>query len=184
MNQPFRYDWDYSDYARLPDDGNKYEVIDGEVLVTPAPTPWHQYYISNIQRRLHEYVTKQGLGVVLYDVDVLFATGNFLRPDLCFVRTELKHGIVKRGVEVPPDLIVEVLSPTTSSIDMVKKPRRYGESGVPEYWVLDPEKHCVWVWRFAQGATEPERVERVLTWLPAGAAEPFTATVDDLLQSF
>ena len=67
-----RYDWDYSDYARLPDDGNRYEVIDGELLVTPAPSPLHQRILARLLMLLDSYVERHGLGVVLPDVDLLF----------------------------------------------------------------------------------------------------------------
>ena len=148
------YEWTYSEYARFPDDGNRYEVIDGEVLVTPAPSPRHQYVGFRLAMALHEYVDKHHLGRVLPDVDLLFVTGQFLRPDLLVVPVEGFGGITDRGVEVPPLLIVEVLSPTSKNIDRVKKPRRDGDFGVPEYWVVDPDQQVVWVWRFAAGSAE------------------------------
>jgi Uma2 family endonuclease len=64
----------------------------------------------------------------------------------------------------------------------VKKPRRYGAFGVPEYWVVDPEERCVWVWRFAAGATEPERVAGRLDWQPPGTSAPFELDVEALLR--
>jgi Uma2 family endonuclease len=164
------YTWTYSEYARFPDDGNRYEVIDGEVLVTPAPSPHHQHVLFTLGMVLRHYVEQHGLGVVLLDVDLLFATGQFLRPDLVFVPADRRNGISDRGVEVAPGLVVEVQSPTSSSIDRVKKPRRYGDFGVPEYWVLDPLERAVWIWRFAAGAREPERVQGTFEWRPA--AEP------------
>src|SRR6185436_2626854 len=105
----------YSDYARLPDDGNRYEVIDGEVLVTPAPSTGHQHILANLLFAFRQYLEREPIGVVLPDIDLLFVSGQFLRPAL----------------------VVEILSPTSASIDRVKKPRRYGDFGVPEYWVVD-----------------------------------------------
>ncbi|HEX7091005.1 MAG TPA: Uma2 family endonuclease [Longimicrobiales bacterium] len=183
MNQPTsRYTWTYAEYARFPDDGNRYEVIDGEVLVTPAPSPRHQYVMSNLLITLRQYVERHGLGVVLPDVDLLFVTGQFLRPDLVFVPEAARDGITDRGVEKPPGLVVEVLSPTSSSIDLVKKPRRYGDFGVPEYWVADPEERVVWVWRFTGLAREPERVTERLAWRPAGAGEPLVLDLDEVFR--
>jgi Uma2 family endonuclease len=173
MNPPATpYTWTYSEYARFPDDGNRYEVIDGEVLVTPAPSPHHQHVLATLMLAMRPYVERQKLGVVLYDVDVLFATGQFLRPDLVFVPADRRDGISDRGVEVAPGLVVEVQSPTSSAIDRVKKPRRYGEFGVPEYWVVDPVDNAVWIWRFTAGAPEPERLRGRFEWRPVGAAEP------------
>jgi Uma2 family endonuclease len=183
MNEPTsRYTWTYAEYARFPDDGNRYEVIDGEVLVTPAPSPRHQHVMFTLGIALREYVERHGLGVVLPDVDLLFVTGQFLRPDLVFVPEAARDGLTDRGVEKAPGLVVEVLSPVSSSIDLVKKPRRYGDFGVPEYWVVDPEERVVWVWRFAEGAREPERVRERLAWHPAGAGEPLVLELDEVFR--
>jgi Uma2 family endonuclease len=179
---PSRYAWTYSEYARFPDDGNRYEVIDGEVLVTPAPSPNHQHVLGTLYQALRPYVERHALGVLLQDVDLLFVTAQFLRPDLVFVPQSAHDGITDRGVERAPGLVVEILSPTSSSIDRVKKPRRYGEFGVPEYWVVDPEERVVWIWRFAAGGTGPERVTDHVTWTPAGAAHPFRMELRDLFR--
>jgi Uma2 family endonuclease len=179
---PQPYAWTYDEYARLPDDGNRYEVIDGEVLVTPAPSTDHQYILFRLVTALGGYVERERFGVVLPDVDVLFATGQFLRPDLVVVPRSARAGVTSRGVEAAPALMVEISSPSSRSIDRVKKPRRYADFGVPEYWVADPEERCVWVWRFAAGATEPERVHGRLTWRPAGTTASFELATDDLFR--
>jgi Uma2 family endonuclease len=177
-----RYDWDYSDYARLPDDANRYEVIDGELLVTPSPSPDHQVWMGRLMMALHHYVERHGLGLVIQDVDLLFRTGQFLRPDLLVVPPSSRPGITKRGIEMVPSLVVEILSPTSGAIDLVKKPARYGDFGIPEYWVLDAEECCAWVWRFAEGDTRPERMKGTLTWHPAGAPEPLVIDLDEVLR--
>ncbi len=176
MSQPPAkpYAWTYSEYARFPDDGNRYEVIDGEVLVTPAPSPQHQRIAFLLGIRLEQYVEQQQLGLILPEVDLLFVSGQFLRPDLLFVPANARAGITDRGMELAPGLIVEILSPTSGSIDRVKKPRRYADFGVPEYWVVDPEEQVVWVWRLAAGKNEAERITDRITWQPPGATEPFT----------
>jgi Uma2 family endonuclease len=179
---PQPYAWTYDEYARLPDDGNRYEVIDGEVLVTPAPSTDHQRIVLRLGKALDDYVDREGFGVVLPDVDVLFVTGQFLRPDLVVMPRSAREGVTSRGVEAPPALMVEVLSPSSRSIDRVKKPRRYADFGVPEYWVVDPEERCVWIWRFAAGATTPERVQGRLTWRPAGTRAAFELPTDDLFR--
>ena len=171
------YQWTYAEYARFPDDGNRYEVIDGEVLVTPAPSPLHQHVLLNLSIALRNYVQQHELGYVLPDVDVLFATGQFLRPDLVFVPASARDGITDRGVERPPELIVEVQSPTSSSIDRVKKPRRYGDFGVPDYWVADPQEGVLWRWHFVTGATEPERLTEQVVWRPDAGIEPLVLTL-------
>jgi Uma2 family endonuclease len=173
--------WTYEDYAALPDDGNKYEVLDGEVLVTPSPSTRHQHILFMLSIQLYEYVNRYELGVVLPDIDLLFQPGQFLRPDLLFVPTSAREGIAHRGIELTPGLVVEVLSPSSSSNDRVKKPRRYGDFGVPEYWVVDPEDEMVWVWRFAKGRMEGERVEQ-LTWQPDASVPPFVLDREKLFR--
>jgi Uma2 family endonuclease len=93
-----------------------------------------------------------------------------------------RDGITSRGIEMAPGLVVEILSPSSGSIDRVKKPRRYRDFGVAEYWVVDHEDRAVLVWRFARGATEaePERITDVLTWRPDGASTDLVLPLDDL----
>jgi Uma2 family endonuclease len=180
--QELRYDWTYADYARLPDDGNHYEVLDGALLVTPSPAALHQRIAARLLLLLDPYVEHHRIGVVIPDVDLLFQTGQFLRPDLLVVPESGRGAITNRGVETAPELVVEILSPTSGSIDRVKKPPRYGAFGVPEYWVLDPEQRCAWVWRFRAGASEPERLTERLEWHPPGASEPLAIDIEKLLE--
>jgi Uma2 family endonuclease len=126
-----RYDREYSDYARLPDDGNRYEVIDGELLVTPAPSPLHQRVLFRLAMELDAYVERHNLGVVLPDVDLLFQTGQFLRPDFLVAPGSPKEGITRRGVEKGPSLVVEILSPTSGPIDMSRSPHGTATSASP-----------------------------------------------------
>jgi Uma2 family endonuclease len=179
---PAPHDWTYAEYARLPDDGNRYEVLDGEVLVTPGPAPKHQHVLGTLYTLLRAYVEQQRLGIVFTDVDLLFETGQYLRPDLVYVPESALRGITDRGVELRPGLVVEVLSPTSSSIDRVRKPQRYGDFGVPEYWVLDPVERVAWIWRFPATGSQPLREAERMVWKPAGAAYPFRLDVQDLFR--
>ena len=174
-------DWTYSEYARLPDDGNRYEVLDGEVLVTPAPGTLHQKVILRLAIALLEYVDGRGVGWVFQDVDLLFRTGQFLRPDLLVVPREGREGITDRGVEVAPVLVVEVLSPSSGRIDRVKKPRRYLDFGVPEYWVVDHRRAAIWRWTQTTGPDAPEAVQGTLRWALPEGAEPLEIDVDTLV---
>jgi Uma2 family endonuclease len=138
--------------------------------------------LAELTGLLRQYVARHGLGKVFPDIDLLFVSGQFLRPDLLFVAHDARHGITDRGMELAPELVVEILSPPSGSIDRVKKPRRYGDFGVPEYWVVDPEEQVIWVWRFAAGSREAERISDRITWLPAGAAEPFVLELSELFR--
>lgn len=91
-----------------------------------------------------------------------------------------RDGITSRGIEKTPGLVVEILSPSSRSIDRVKKPRRYRDFGVPEYWVVNPDDRSVWVWRFARRATDAERVTGRLVWRPEGESTDCVLSLDDL----
>lgn len=176
--------WTYSEYARLPDDGNRYEVIDGEVLVTPAPTPHHQKVILRLAVMLLDHVEGRGLGWVFQDVDLLFVTGQFLRPDIVVVPASGRSGVTDRGVEVAPALVVEVLSPSSHTIDRVKKPRRYLDFGVPTYWVVDPVEGAIWIWDSVSGPEAPRRVTGVATCSVSAEVSPFEVDVAQLIAPF
>ncbi len=157
-------EWTYAEYARLPDDGNRYEVIDGEVCVTPALGIPHQRVAARLFILLDEYVRRHRLGEMLWDVDVLFVSGQFLRPDMVFVAPDAE--LSDRGVESAPALVVEVLSPHSKRIDRIKKPPRYRDFGVPEYWVVDVEGRRIERHRLAADAG-PEVCTDVLRWQPS-----------------
>lgn len=166
--------WTYAEFARLPSEGSKrHEIIDGELYVTPSPSSAHQRTVMRVLARLHEFVQAHGLGEVFPGpLDILFAEGDYLEPDVLFVGSAKSGLISDRGVEGPPDLVVEVVSPSTSARDRGIKVQRYRHYGVPEYWVVDAEGGTVEVWRFADGADEPEThgSEDVLRWAPGDGA--------------
>jgi Uma2 family endonuclease len=151
------------------------------VLVTPAPSTRHQHVAFNMARILDDYVRQNHLGVIFWDVDLLFSTGEFLRPDLLYVARRDLDGVTSRGVETRPDLVVEVVSPSSAGIDRVKKARRYAELAVPEYWVVDPDTESIEVYR-AAGATE--RWTEQLVWQPDPALAPLEAPLARVFESF
>ena len=174
--------WTYAEYARLPDDGNRYEVLDGEVLTTPSPGTPHQRIAARLFIFLTEYVNRSGIGEMMWDLDLLFFTGQFLRPDMTYVPNDQRHLLTDRGIEGMPGLVVEVLSPSSGRIDKVKKPARYADFGVPEYWVIDPSRKTILVWEFAVGGTEPRIVTDRLIWQPEAGVAPFELELSQLFK--
>jgi Uma2 family endonuclease len=164
-------DWTYAEYASLPDDGNRHEVLDGEILTTPSPGATHQRVARNLFVKLHEYVTAHGCGECLWELDVLFAPGQFLCPDIVYVANGERHRITERGVEGRPGLVVEIVSPGSRRIDRVTKPARYGDLGVPEYWAVDPETRTITVWDYSRSPEPRVEAER-LAWLPVAGVAP------------
>ncbi len=129
----------YRDYAKLPDDGMRYEVLDGELHVTPAPVPKHQRVTQHLQFLLIVELEQKGLGrVYLAPIDVLLGKYRIVQPDILFIRKEHLAIVGPKNIRGAPDLIVEVLSPRTRRVDLTRKKPIYARSGVPCYWVVDP----------------------------------------------
>lgn len=151
---PRQGDWTYEDYRRLPDDGNRYEVIRGSLYVTPAPNFKHQFVVVKLGRFFDHFVSEGELGVVLTaPFDILLPAGiaSPVEPDLVFFRSgNVPHWEDKsfRGV---PDLVLEVLSPSTRSRDRQVKLRAYQDAGIPEYWMVDPDYRTVVVYVLKTG---------------------------------
>jgi Uma2 family endonuclease len=177
--------WTYEEFAKLPDDGNRYEIIAGDLYVTPAPRTLHQRVVTKITALLETFVTQHDLGWVLAGpIDILFAEGDYLEPDLVFVRRERKGIITDRGLEAAPELVVEVLSPSTSARDHGIKRERYAYYGVQEYWVVDAERKQVEVYRMMVDPTTPEVVRDRLRWKLHPTAPELEIDVPELLKGF
>jgi Uma2 family endonuclease len=129
---------DYEDYAGIPPDRSQYQIIDGDLYVTPAPSPFHQRMSKRLQRKLEAYFEETRIGEVFdAPIDVILTIHDVVQPDLVVVTNASQ--ISPRGIEGAPLLVVEILSPSTHNQDRVVKGRRYAELGVPHYWIGDPE---------------------------------------------
>ena len=145
----------YEDLEAIPPDRNRYEIVDGELIVTPAPIPLHQKIIRNLSYRLIEHVQENRLGEIFFaPLDIVFSPGTVLEPGLIFVRRDRLHIIGEKNLTGPPDLVVEVLSESTARLDREIKPKQYALYGVPEYWLIDPVGRTVEIFRVREGAYE------------------------------
>jgi Uma2 family endonuclease len=137
----------YRDYVLFPADGHRHEIIDGRHYMNAAPNPRHQAVSRHIQFQLYEAIERKGLGEVINaPVDVQFFDCDVVQPDLVVV---LKgNGIVsKTRIVGVPDLVIEILSPPTRELDLRLKKQLYDQSGVPEYWIVAPQKCSVHQYR-------------------------------------
>jgi Uma2 family endonuclease len=142
---------DYDDYCAIPPDGKRYELIDGTVHVTPAPSPLHQRVSKRLQRLLEAYFEEPGQGEVFdAPIDVILTFHDVVQPDLVVVTNPAL--VSARGIEGPPHLVVEVLSPTTTAYDRTTKAQRYAALGIPHYWLVDPETRTVECFRRQEAA--------------------------------
>ena len=122
-----------------PEDGNRYEVIDGQLFMTPPSLEPHQRGLSGLHRILAPHVHARQLGNLYFaPIGVVLDDENGIQPDLVFVSRERRSIITERAIVGAPDLVVEALSPSTRARDRGIKMRRYARSGVPYYWILDP----------------------------------------------
>lgn len=164
----------------LPDDGNRYETVHGELLVTPAPHLWHQEVVARLFVPLRGYLEREPVGHALASpADISWAPDVLVQPDVFVadrdqVRTmdweQIRHLL----------LAVEVLSPSSARADRFTKRRLYQEVGIPAYWIVDPDRRLVEVW--TPGARAPEVERERLRWHPAGAVTPFTLDLEELFR--
>lgn len=164
-----RRDWSVDELCALPDDGNRYEVVDGELLVTPAPSWMHQEAIGLLYQRLAPYADATGLRCIIAPAQVAFSARRSVEPDL-FVVPRLDGRPATSFADVGRLLLaVEVVSPSSARADRYVKRRLYQSEAVAEYWVIDAEHRFVERWR--PGDDEPEVVTEALRWAPREGAE-------------
>ena len=143
------------DLTALPDDGNTYELIEGELIVSSAPTLKHQFVITNLLFCLMLYLQDNPIGRVTTTPGVIFDRHNGVIPDIVFLTNEqLERVGAEAHIKLAPALAVEVVSPGRENArrDRVRKLRVYGKFGVGEYWIADPEARTVEIYRPAGGA--------------------------------
>ncbi len=137
----------YEDLLTMPDDGNRYELLEGELVVSPSAKPRHQQVVKNLIVSLARWEAAKLGRVYSAPLDVVFGPHTVFEPDVLFIRAEHLSIVKESNVSGPPDLVVEVLSESTRRIDLGRKLRAYGRHGVDEYWVVDPTEHTVHVFR-------------------------------------
>lgn len=167
--------WTADMVRALPDDGNRYEVIDGGLYVTPAPSWTHQRAVMRLMLRLQPYLETHALGeCIVAPADIEFDVTRMVEPDL-FV-------IPSTGARLPRSwdevrrllLVVEIVSPSSARADRLAKRQLYQQEGVPEYWIVDPDARLVERWTPAEA--RPEVLTDHLIWRPAAA--PSSLDVD------
>ena len=137
----------YDQYCLLPEDRNRHELFDGELVMTPSPVARHQEIVSRLSARLLTYVEANSLGkVYVAPLDTIFDQYTVLQPDILFVSRERVSEVVKERIEGAPDLVVEVLSPSTFYNDLRRKMAVYSQFGVREYWIVDLETQTIEVY--------------------------------------
>jgi len=134
----------YQDYLNLPDDGKRYEVINGELVMVAAPNTIHQNIIIKIIYELENFLRQSKIGKIFCaPTDIKFSETEVVQPDIFFISKERFYIITENNINDAPDLIIEILSPSTAYYDLLEKKELYEQFGVKEYWIVDPNKHRV-----------------------------------------
>jgi Uma2 family endonuclease len=168
--------WTLEDLERLPDDGNKYEVVHGELFVTPAPGQPHEIVSARLTRLLDPYVAEHGLGLVFRPRAVVRSVDSEVEPDL-MIRAQ-GEASPNRWQDAPtPILVVEVISPTTRRRDHMQKRDFYEEIGVPEYWIADIDERSV---RVARPNRDDSVATETLVWTPRADLPPLVISLVEL----
>jgi Uma2 family endonuclease len=143
----------YEEYRALPEDGNRYEVVEGELVMTAAPIVEHQRVSRNLQFILDSYIRASNWGELFSaPIEVFLGEEDFVQPDLVCVSRARQEIIKEKNIEGAPDLIVEILSPTTTRTDRVVKAKVYARRQVPHYWIVDPVAHTLEAFQWENGS--------------------------------
>jgi Uma2 family endonuclease len=145
----------YDDLCLLPNDGKRYEIIEGELFVTPSPRTLHQKIVTELAACLVAVVKRKGLGqVFVAPLDVVFSQFDVVEPDIVYISKARASVLTEKNVQGAPDLAVEVLSETTEKIDRTTKLKLYGRFGVQEYWIIDPLGPSAEIYRRGPGGLD------------------------------
>jgi len=143
----------YQDLREMPNDGKRYELIEGEVFMAPSPNLKHQRAASNLHFAIRDFLRSRDLGQIYFaPFDVVFDERTVTQPDLLFIRKERLSILGDANVSGAPDLVIEVLSPGTARYDRETKLQVYARAGVSELWYVDPEGETVEILNLTPGS--------------------------------
>ena len=177
-----RAEWTAEEALALPYDGNRYEVLDGELLVSPAPSFSHQFIVQAFVMRLMPYVDQRQLGWVLAaPADITFSARRLVQPDI-FVVPDTGQGRPREWEDVRRlSLVIEVLSPSTARADRWRKRTIYQSERIPDYWIVDPDARIVERWN--PDDERPAIVAETLTWQPKSDVPALEINLPELFAS-
>lgn len=169
-NRAERY-WTPADVLALPEDGNRYECIDGALLATPAPRALHQFVATELYDLVAPFAKEQGLGRLRWSpADIRIQEGTLVQPDLFIALRSPEAMAIREWSDIGGLLLaIEVISSATARYDRGLKRQFYQRAGVSEYWIVDPVSALVERWRPSD--QRPEILRESLVWRPAGASD-------------
>ena len=173
----------YDDYCRTPDD-ERYELLNGELMMVPAPNTKHQLVQGKLLGELGRFARGHGLGKVLgAPFEVVLSDTNLVQPDVLFISRAREDRLTEQNLRGAPDLVIEILSPSTAKVDVGQKYDLYGRHGVLEYWIVDPVAETIAVHRQRDGGLEPVATFGRGENLATAVLEGLALELDDLFAS-
>ena len=141
---PQQGSWTYDDYTALPEDENRYEIVNGVLIMAPTPTPEHQDIVGEFFSALRTHIKLAGLGrVFMAPIDVDLGPKNVYQPDLVVILNAHLERVTEKKIIGAPDLVVEVASPSTAAYDRLTKYEKYAQAGITEYWIVKPKPRTI-----------------------------------------
>lgn len=176
--------WTYDDYAAIPDDGKRYEIVNGVLYISPAPGWPHQEIVGEIFAHLRAYMrTTRSGGVFTSPIDVELAPNTVFQPDVVILLIASQKKLKERHIVGAPDLLVEVVSPSSETHDRHRKIDAYARAGVPEYWIVDPHARTVEVLMLDKGEYHSQGVYRGQATLPSQIVPGLLVHVEEFFAS-
>jgi len=170
----------YQEYAELPE-GSPYQLMDGELIMVPAPTPDHQRILRKLGFLLLQFVEEKNLGEIFYSpIDVYFTEHDTFQPDIVFISTERLSIIGQQKIEQAPDLVIEILSPSSAYYDTGRKFTVYEQSGVREYWLVHPERKKIEIYTKREAEFQLVQAEAEKGLLSSVLLEGFSVVVEQI----
>jgi len=170
----------YQDYLHFPED-KRYEIIDGEVHMVPSPVPYHQDISWRLELTISTFVEKNGLGKIYHaPLDVVLSETDVVQPDIMFISKERLNIITERNIQGAPDLIVEIISPTSEYRDRVIKRKLYSKYEVKEYWLVDLEKKEIEVMSLKDSGLETVKIYKKTDILESLVLKGIKIKLDDI----
>jgi Uma2 family endonuclease len=170
-------------YKLLPETGPRYQLIQGDLYMAPAPNRFHQEISRNLQFELHSYLKRNPIGKLFgAPFDVYLDETNVFQPDIIIVLNKSLGILTEEGAAGAPELIVEILSPRTRRLDLVNKKQEYARAGVKELWIIDPEPRAITIHEFASDGVEKIRQLDEAATLATALLPGFTLAAETIFQ--
>ena len=176
---PGQGNWTYEEYAAMPDDGKRYQIVDGVLFMSPSPNRWHQETVGAIFAYLRDHTIRKKLGkVYVAPFDVELNPKTVVQPDVLVILNAHIERILDTRIIGAPDLVVEVASPGTTGFDRRQKQDAYALAGVPEYWIVDSASHTVELLTLEHNAYHSLGIFQEQQTLPSTVVPEFSVPVE------